>query len=181
MGYLHVYTGDGKGKTTCAVGLAVRAAGAGMNVAFCQFDKGFEGNDEHYHERFVLRRLPEVELFLFGEERIMPTGKFRFANTEADFEQARRGLAKAAELIRGRKHKLVILDEAVACVSTKLITPESLLELVATFRSEGDCELILTGRGAWDSLIEEADLVSEIRLVKHYFYKGVPAREGIEF
>lgn len=181
MGYLHVYTGDGKGKTTSAVGLAVRAAGAGMRVALCQFDKGHEGQDEHYHERFILRRLPEIDLFLFGLERMMPDGKFRFQNVEGDFEQARLGLARAAELVRGGAHQLVILDEAVTCVGTRLYGEEDLLELVRIFRDEGKCELVLTGRGATQRLIEAADLVSEVRLVKHYFYDGVPARQGIEY
>lgn len=181
MGYLHVYTGNGKGKTTCAVGLTIRAAGAGMRVAFCQFDKGFEGRNEHYHERFILRRLPEVEMFFFGLERMMPDGRFRFQNTEGDLEQARLGLDKARELIRSGRHQMVVLDEAITCVGTKLYPEEDLLELVRVFRDEGKCELVLTGRGATPRLIEAADLVSEITLVKHYFYQGVEARKGIEY
>lgn len=181
MGYLHVYTGDGKGKTTSAVGLAMRAAGAGLRVAFCQFDKGFEGREEHYHERFVLRRIPEIEMFFFGLERMMPDGKFRFANTDGDLEQARQGLDKARELIRANRHQMIILDEAVTCVGTKLYSEDDLMELVRVFREEGQCELVLTGRGASPRLVEAADLVSEVRLVKHYFYQGVQARKGIEY
>src|SRR5690606_22552295 len=113
MGYLHVYTGNGKGKTTCAVGLTIGAAGAGMRVAFCQFDKGFEGRNEHYHERVILRRLPEVGMFFFGLERMMPDGRFRFQNTEGDLEQARLGLDKARELIRSGRPQMVVLDEAI--------------------------------------------------------------------
>ncbi len=181
VGYLHVYTGNGKGKTTCAVGLTVRAVGAGNRVAFLQFDKGFEGRNEHYHERFILRSLSQVELMFYGMERIMPDGKFRFANTTEDVAQARAGLEKAKELVRSGDYFMVVCDEAVTCVSTQLYTEDDLLDLVRVFREEGKCELVLTGRGGFDRLVEQADLVSEVNLVKHYFYQGVPARAGIEF
>lgn len=181
MGYLHVYTGNGKGKTTAAVGLAVRAAGAGERVAFLQFDKGFEGKNEHYHERFILRQIPQIELFFFGEERLLPDGRFRFVNEEGDFEQALAGLAKAKELVCSGKYFLVVCDEAVTCVATGLLQPSDLLSLVDEFDAHRNCDLVLTGRGAFPELIERADLVSDVQLVKHYFYKGVPARRGIEF
>jgi cob(I)alamin adenosyltransferase len=182
MGFLHVYTGDGKGKTTCAVGLAVRAAGAGMRVAMLQFDKGFEGKNEHYHERFILRQLPNVELFFYGLERMMPDGKFRFANVEGDFEQARKGLEHARALVTSGDYDLVICDEAVTCVGTKLYSSDDLMALVHEFKQAGNCELVLTGRGATAELIEAADLVTEMKLVKHYWYdKKVEARKGIEF
>jgi cob(I)alamin adenosyltransferase len=163
------------------VGLTIRSVGAGRRVAFCQFDKGFEGTNEHYHERFILRRLPEVDLFFFGMERMMPDGKFRFANIPEDFEQARRGLDCARELISAGRHQLVVLDEAVTCVQTKLITEDELMELVQDFRDHGKCDLVLSGRGAFPRLIEAADLVSDVTLVKHYFYAGVEARKGIEY
>ncbi|MCX7018902.1 MAG: cob(I)yrinic acid a,c-diamide adenosyltransferase [Candidatus Sumerlaeota bacterium] len=181
MGCLHVYTGNGKGKTTAAVGLAVRAAGAGRRVAFCQFDKGFEGGCEHYNERASLRALPLIDLFVFGVERLMPDGKYRFNNLPDDFAQARAGLEKAKELVRGGGYFLVVCDEAVACVMTKLYTEDDLLELARVFRAEGKCDLVLTGRGASPRLIEAADLVTDMTLVKHYFYTGVAAREGIEY
>lgn len=181
MGYLHVYTGDGKGKSTSCVGLAVRAAGAGERVAFLQFDKGFEGKNEHYHERFVLRSLPLIELHFYGMERMMPDGKFRFANIEDDFRQARAGLEKAKELVRAGKHFLVICDEAVTCVGTKLYSEDDLMGLVQVFKENPTCDLVLTGRGGFERLYEQADLVSEVVLRKHYFYQGVQARKGIEF
>jgi cob(I)alamin adenosyltransferase len=181
VGYLHLYTGDGKGKTTCAIGLAVRAAGAGKPVAFLQFDKGFDGRNEHYHERAVLRTLPQVELFFFGMERIMPDGKFRFSNVAEDYEQARAGLEKAKELVRSGQHFLIVCDEAITCVSTKLYCEDDLMSLVGTFREHRACDLVLTGRGAFPALIEAADLVTEMTLIKHYFYNGVESREGIEF
>ena len=181
MGYLHVYTGNGKGKTTSAVGLTVRAVGAGYRVAFIQFDKGFEGHNEHYHERVVLRALPQVDLYFYGMERVMPDGKFRFHNEQGDIDQAAAGLAKARELVAAGHHFLVVCDEAITCVMTKLYGEDDLMDLVRVFRESGKCELVLTGRGAFPRLIEAADLVSEVTLVKHYFYEGVLARKGIEF
>ncbi|MBX7243947.1 MAG: cob(I)yrinic acid a,c-diamide adenosyltransferase [Candidatus Sumerlaeaceae bacterium] len=181
MGYLHVYTGNGKGKTTCCVGLAVRAAGAGERVAFLQFDKGFEGKNEHYHERSILRSLPNVDLHFFGMERMMPDGKFRFANVPEDFEQAKAGLEEAKRIIREGKHFLVVCDEAITCVQTKLYTEDDLMGLVRDFRANPTCDLVLSGRGALPGLIEAADLVSDVTLIKHYFYQGVEARKGIEF
>lgn len=182
MGYLHVYTGDGKGKTTCAVGLAIRAVGAGMKVAFLQFDKGFEGKNEHYHERFILREQPNVELFFFGLERMMPDGKFRFANTDEDLVQAKAGLRKARELVQSGTHDLIICDEAVTCVGTKLYTQADLMQLVGDFQEHRNCELVLTGRGAFPELIEAADLVTEMKLIKHYYYEHkLEPRKGIEF
>lgn len=181
LGFLQVYTGNGKGKTTCSVGLAVRAAGAGRRVAFLQFDKGYSGANEHYHERAVLRSLPQISLFLFGAERIMADGKFRFENTQDDFDQACAGLAKAKDIIRTGEHFLVVCDEAVTCVSTKLYSEDDLMSLVHEFKEHGVCELVLTGRGAFPALIDAADLVTEMTLVKHYFYAGVKSREGIEY
>jgi cob(I)alamin adenosyltransferase len=179
--YLHVYTGNGKGKTTACVGLVIRSVGAGNRVAFCQFDKGYDGNNEHYHERFVLRNLPLIDLFFFGMERMMPNGKFRFQNQEEDFEQARKGLNQAKELISSGKYDLVVLDELVTCSMTKLLTEEDIMELVEDFRIQGKCELVLSGRGAFPRLVEKANLVSDVTLVKHYFYEGVDARKGIDF
>lgn len=181
MGFLHVYTGNGKGKTTAAVGLSIRAAGAGQRVAFIQFDKGFDGQNEHYSERTILRTIPLIDLFPFGLERLMPDGRFRFANDEGDFKQARLALEKTIEVLRSERYFLVVCDEAVTSVATGLVTREQLLDVVKEFRMHASCDLVLTGRGAFPELIEVADLVSDVQLVKHYFYQGVPARRGIEY
>ena len=183
MGYLHIYTGNGKGKTTCAVGLAIRALGAGQRVAFIQFDKGFDGTNEHYNERHVLRGLPGVDVWPFGLERMMPDGRFRFQNIEADIEQALAGLAKAEAVVCAREHDLVILDELVTCVGTKLLSEQDVMGLLGGYRrAESPGELVLTGRGAWPALIEAADLVTEMTLVKHYWYEHkVDARPGVDY
>ena len=181
MGFVHVYTGNGKGKTTCAVGLTVRAIGAGKRVAFLQFDKGFDGSNEHYHERVILRKLPNVDLFFFGMERMMPDGAFRFSNLPEDHNQAQAALEKAKELVRSGDYFMVVCDEAVTCVSTGLYSEDDLLGLVQVARENPDSELVLTGRGGFPGLVAAVDLVSEIQLVKHYFYKGAKARVGIEY
>jgi cob(I)alamin adenosyltransferase len=176
---VHVYTGDGKGKTTCAVGLAVRASGAGLRVLVLQFDKGFSEED-HYSERFSLRTLPGVEVIGTGAERMMPSGRFRFRNNDEDFAEAKRGLELAREAIRADEWDLIVLDELVTCVQTDLLS-ESDVESILDLHGRGSrAELILTGRGAWAALTERADLVTELRMEKHYFEKGVRLRRGID-
>ena len=87
---LQIYTGDGKGKTTACVGLTVRALGAGLRAAFIQFDKGYDGTNEHYAERFILRMLPKLTLTPTGCERMRPDGTFRFTNEPEDYAEAAR-------------------------------------------------------------------------------------------
>src|ERR1700729_2746888 len=120
-GQIQVYTGDGKGKTTSAVGLTVRAAGAGLKVAFIQFDKGSERED-FYSERKVLRTLSEVEVIPTGKIRMMPNGQFRFSNSPPDFAEAKRGLSLAIEAVTSKKYNLVICDEILSCLLTTLLT-----------------------------------------------------------
>jgi cob(I)alamin adenosyltransferase len=179
---LQIYTGDGKGKTTACVGLAVRAIGAGHRAAFIQFDKGYDGNNEHYAERFVLRMLPKLALFPTGCERMRPDGSFRFSNEPADYAEAVRGLAAAREAALGRDFDLVILDEAVTAAGlTGLIKEADLLALIKQWRNQGRCELVLSGRGLTPALAEAADLITEMKKVKHYFDDGQTARRGIEY
>lgn len=181
QGQIHIYTGDGKGKTTSAVGLTVRAAGAGLKVCFIQFDKGSEGED-YYSERKVLRALPSVEVVPTGKMRMMPTGQFRFTNSPPDFEEAKRGLDIAKKAIEGKKFNLVICDEILSCILTSLLKEEDVLSLIDIFEKTGrHCDLVMTGRSLPESIKSRADLVSEIKMIKHYFNKGLPARKGIEF
>lgn len=169
-GKVHVYTGDGKGKTTAAVGLAVRATGAGRRVYFGQFMKnGASG------ELDVLRALNErvmAEQYGTGNE-LAPF------DTEADAAAARAGLAQAREALLSKDYDVVVLDEANVADSLGYLEAGTLLELVGA-RPCG-VELVLTGRDASDELIEAADLVTEMHEVKHYFRDGTPARRGIEF
>lgn len=180
MPYLHIYTGDGKGKTTASIGLIVRAAGAGKRAAFVQFDKGFD-TDEHYAERAILRQLPGVTVQCFGAERLMPDGKFRFKNEPQDFEQAQRGLEAARHLAADPVFFTIVLDEVITCIKTKLLKEADVMKLIEEWRRAPHAELILTGRNASPRLIEAADLVTECREVKHYFHKGVHPRFGIDY
>jgi len=181
-GRIQIYTGDGKGKTTAAMGLAMRAAGAGRRVAIVQFDKGFDPErGEHYHERAILRTLPGIELHSFGCERMMPDGTFRFKNTDEDRSEGRRAIDTCRELLLSRRFFLLICDEILSCIRTKLVTEDDVHTLLDLRPESPETEIVLTGRKAPPSLLARADLVTEMRPIKHYFDQGLPAREGIEF
>jgi cob(I)alamin adenosyltransferase len=178
---LHIYYGYGKGKTTASVGLAVRALGAGKKVALIQFDKGFDGVNEHYSERKILRKLPNIRLFPFGKERVLGPNAFRFKNVTGDFEEAQAALAKARELLTAGDQDLLILDEILATVMCKLLTQEDVMGLVDLYNQDRRCELVITGHQVWPELTAKADLVTEMRKEKHYFDQKMPSKEGIEF
>ncbi|MCC6276870.1 MAG: cob(I)yrinic acid a,c-diamide adenosyltransferase [Oligoflexia bacterium] len=180
-GQIHVYTGDGKGKTTSAVGLAVRASGAGRKVCFIQFDKGHEAED-FYSERKVLQKLSNFDIHSTGKIRMMPSGQFRFTNSPPDFEEAQRGLKIAVEAIRSGKYGLIVCDEILSCLLTGLLQESEVENLVKEFDlARCEAELVLTGRSLPAFLKERADLITEMKPIKHYFNKGLPARRGIEF
>lgn len=181
-GRVQIYTGDGKGKTTAAMGLALRAAGAGRRVAIVQFDKGYDAKrGEHYHERVLLRTLPGVALHPFGCERMMPDGTFRFRNTDEDRAEAKRAMEMCRTLLLSRKLFLLVCDEILSSIRTKLVSESDVLALLDLRPESPETEIVLTGRKASAALIDRADLVTEMRPVKHYFTQGLPAREGIEY
>ena len=180
-GFVHIYTGDGKGKTTCAVGLAIRAAGAGKKVAFVQFDKGFNNSNEQYNERHILRTIHNIDLFCYGCERMMSSGEFRRSNEKEDFREALEALKKARTLIVNGDYFLVILDECVTCAKTGLLKESDIIELIELHKSNPYCDLVFTGRGATQEMVKLADLVTEMLSIKHYFDKKVPGREGIDY
>jgi len=167
--YLHVYTGEGKGKTTAALGLAVRAAGAGHKVFLAQFIKG-----GRYSELNALERLDDlITIEQFG------MGRFINGNpSDADIKAARNGLKRMKGILASGDYKVVILDEANIAVHYNLFSAEELIDL-ADCRAE-ETELIITGRYASPEIIEKADLVTEMKAVKHYYKKDVKARIGIE-
>lgn len=178
---IHIYYGYGKGKTTCCMGLALRALGAGKRVAIVQFDKGYDGETEHYSERNILRGLDGVGLHPTGCERMNPDGSFRFGAEERDVEEARRGVSIARDLIAEGEQELLVLDEILAAVTYDLLEPEDVIALLDVYDAGRRCELVLSGHKVWDELVERADLVTEMRKIKHYYAKGTPARVGIEF
>jgi cob(I)alamin adenosyltransferase len=167
-GYVQVYTGDGKGKTTAALGLALRAAGAGLRVFIAQFVKGME-----YSELRALERFDTVEVRRYGRDCFI----HREPEPE-DVAAARAGLAEAREELLSGKWEVVILDEANIATHFGLFEVEDLLALIHE-RPKG-VELVITGRRADTRVIEAADLVTEMREVKHYYEQGVPCRKGIE-
>lgn len=177
----HVYYGYGKGKTTCCIGLAIRALGAEKRVALVQFDKGYDGEHEHYSERHVLRRLEGIELHPTGCERMRPDGSFRFGVEQQDLDEAKRGFTIAEDLIRNGVQDLLILDEVLATVAYDLAEESDVTALLDAYDADRRCELVLSGHKVWDELVERVDLVTEMRKVKHYYAKGTPARLGIEF
>jgi cob(I)alamin adenosyltransferase len=170
QGYIHVYTGDGKGKTTASFGLSLRAAGAGLRVFIAQFVKGMHYSELDAFERFA--DLITIEQFGRG---CFVKGK----PTQEDIEAAHKGLARAREVLVSGDYDVVILDEANICTLFGLFSVEELLELVDA-RPE-NIELVITGRRADPRVIERADLVTEMREIKHYYHtQGVKARKGIE-
>lgn len=167
--YVQVYTGNGKGKTTAALGLTLRAAGAGMRVFFSQFLKGAD-----YSELAGLQRFDDlVTIRQFGEP-----GFIRGNPTEADMAAGRAGLKCAAEALTDGSYHVVVLDEAALACKLGIIETPELLEAIQN-RAPG-VEVIITGRNAPEELIQAADLVTEMREIKHYFSRGVAARKGIE-
>lgn len=170
-GYIQCYTGNGKGKTTAALGLALRAAGAGMKTAFIQFMKG-----QVYSELKSVELLSEhITLEQYGSPRFcMPDD----SNMEEHLDYARRGYARALEIMRDPKYNLIVLDEIVTACTLKLVTLEDILNIISI--KPYDRELIITGRGAAPELIKACDLVTEMKEIKHYYQQGVEARTGIE-
>ena len=168
-GYVHIYTGNGKGKTTAALGLALRAAGAGFRVYIAQFAKGME-----YSELKALEKLS-------GNITLRQFGRSCFIEREpenADYSLAENGMREIGEAVTSGEYKMVILDEANIATWFNLITVEALLELIDS--KPNDVEIVLTGRYADQRLLERADLVTEMKEVKHYYNRGVMARVGIE-
>jgi cob(I)alamin adenosyltransferase len=178
---IHVYYGFGKGKTTCCMGLAIRALGAGKRVGLVQFDKGYDGKEEHYSERHILRSLDGIEIYPTGCERMLDDGSFRFGAEPEDISEAERGVDIGMRLIRDGVQDLLVLDEILAAAAYGLLDRIQVMNLIDEYDKDRRCELILSGHEIWDDLLNRADLVTEMRKVKHYYAKGTGARLGIEY
>ena len=167
-GYLHVYTGDGKGKTTAAFGLAVRALCAGQSVYIGQFVKSMR-----YHETEIESLLPRIHTEQFGRGCFLDRSA-----KEEDRAAAREGWDRCREALTGKPYDLVILDELNIALHFGLLDVQQIIE---DLRGRGThVEAVVTGRYAPQALIDAADLVTEMTEVKHYYRKGVESREGIE-
>lgn len=165
---IHIYTGCGKGKTTAALGLALRASGAGLNVFIGQFNKGIRCGEHN-----ALEKIKNITIEQYG------TCRFIKRICAADKQKAHKGLRRIKKAIASRKYNMVILDEINVAVKLGMLLPDEILSLLD--KTPSDIELILTGRDAHPALIKRADLVSLIRETKHYYKKGIAARQGIEY
>jgi cob(I)alamin adenosyltransferase len=170
-GLVTVYTGEGKGKTTAALGTAVRALGQGFKVYICFFLKG----DYPYGEKNSLSKLPNVTLANFGLENFVNPSQPK----EEEMAQARQALAASREAILSDNYDLVILDEINVAAAFNLIKVEDIIQLIK--EKPAHLELILTGRKADPKVIQMADLVTEMLKIKHPYDQGIPGRRGIEY
>jgi cob(I)alamin adenosyltransferase len=167
-GYVQVYTGNGKGKTTAALGLSLRALCAGKKVYFAQFVKGME-----YSELNAVKLLPGFSMKQYGSDRFI-IGE----PEEEDIRLGKAGLKECSDVLTAGGYDVVVLDEINIALYYKLFTAEEVIEAIDG-RAEG-VEVILTGRYAHEKIMEKADLVTEMKEIKHYYEKGVEARIGIE-
>ena len=170
-GLVQIFTGNGKGKTTAAMGTIVRAAGHGLRILLVSFMKG----DYEYGEYNTLSKIPNVEISSYGFHHLIDPSDIK----PEEKEQAEMALAKAREAVTSKKYDIVVLDEVNVALGYNLIELDEVIRLIKDKPS--DVELILTGRYADNRLIELADLVTEMVKVKHPFDKGIKARKGIEY
>ncbi|MBN2205523.1 MAG: cob(I)yrinic acid a,c-diamide adenosyltransferase [Thermoleophilia bacterium] len=169
-GFVQVYTGDGKGKTTAALGLVLRALGHGLRPVVVQFMKA----DPSWGEIVMLRRL-DVEVVQAGLDHWVRKGEA----TEDDLAAAAAGFARARELVMSGQYDVVVLDELVTALYFELVPLGDVLRLMR--EKPDEVELVITGRRAPDELVQAADLATEMKPLRHYFDAGVHAREGIEY
>lgn len=167
---MEVFTGNGKGKTTAALGIALRALGHNLRVHIVYFMKG----GYPYGEQQILSQLPHVSFSIFGQESLCDPNNVK----PEEKEEARRALARACEVISSGRYNVVILDEVNVASAWKLIEVEEVLELIRN--KPEPVELILTGRYADPRLIKAADLVTEMLKIKHPYDRGIPSRVGID-
>ena len=191
LGLVHVYTGDGKGKTTASLGLAMRALGANLRVYMIQFLKSADTGELYTVKRY----LPNMKIVQFGVEAIndkqsriyefvprskkeKTSSKFTFQPDEAEREACRRGMEHAHNVIGSGEYDLVILDEINCALNKDIVPIEKVLNLV---KNHGNVELVFTGMGAPEKIKEVADYVSYIKKIRHPWEKGIKARKGIEY
>lgn len=170
-GFVHLYTGNGKGKTTAALGLALRAVGAGHKVFIAQFVKGMRYAEidafDKYLNNSIVTQQYGLECFINRQPE------------QADIDAAKEGLIAVSEILGSGKYNLVILDEICIAIYFKLISIDDLIDVLNG--RHPSVEVVLTGRYASPELIDYADLVTEMKEVKHYYNQGVLSRKGVEF
>jgi cob(I)alamin adenosyltransferase len=170
-GYIQVYTGHGKGKTTAALGVAIRAAGHGLKTYIGQFLKG-----QDYGELVAIEKLtPWVEVEQFGRKGFIHVTK---DPDKLDIQKAESGLKQCLAAMVSGKYSIIIMDEVNVALHFKLITEKDIHDFLD--KRPDNVEVILTGRYAPESVVKRADLVTEMTEIKHYYHKGVQSRKGIE-
>lgn len=171
-GFVQVYTGNGKGKSTAAIGLAVRAAGAGLKSYIIQFMKDYNYSElrslELLHEFIELEKVGKDD-FVFRKE--LPP--------QEEIDLAATALNKAEIKMLSGKYDIIILDEACVSIYFKILIEEQILEFIN--KKPKEVELVITGRYCPKSIIDKADLVTEMKEINHYYQKGVVSRKGIDF
>jgi len=169
-GFVHVYTGCGKGKTTAALGLGLRATGAGLKVHMIQFMKG-----RRYSEIDAIKNLSNFTISQYGRDEFVNKEK----PEKIDIDLAQKGLVYAKEVIKNGKYDMVILDEINVAIDYKLVALNDVINLIK--EKPEKLELVLTGRYAHPEIIKISDLVTEMLEIKHPYQKGVSCRKGIDF
>jgi cob(I)alamin adenosyltransferase len=169
-GLIHVYSGDGKGKTTAALGLAMRACGQGLKVYMIQFMKG----DINYGEIAASNWIPNFEIVQFGRASFVDKEN----PDDEDVELAKKALLHAEDVISSGKYDMVILDELNVAIDFKLVSLEEVINLLKT--KPKNVEVVITGRSAHDKIMEIADYVTRMDKIKHPYDSGFQARDGIE-
>ena len=169
-GYVHVYTGPGKGKTTAALGLGLRAAGAGFKVHMTQFMKG-----RRYSELDAIENLPNFTVSQHGRDEFVSKEK----PEQIDIDLAQEGFNHVKNIIKNTKYDMVILDEINVAVDYNLISLDDVLKLIE--EKPEKLELVLTGRYAHPEIVKIADVVTEMLEIKHPYQQGIEARKGIDY
>jgi len=170
VGYTHIYTGSGKGKTTAALGLGLRAVGAGLKVYMVQFMKGSKSSELNSS-----KNISNFNIFYYGRNEFVSRNK----PSKLDINLAQEGLDYVRDIINSERYDVVILDEINVALDFGLLSLDKVIELVKS--KPKNLELVLTGRNAPKQLIELADLVTEMKEIKHPFQKGILARKGIDY
>ncbi len=169
-GFIHVYTGPGKGKTIASLGLGLRATGAGFKVHMIQFMKG-----RRYSELDAVKNIPNFTISQYGRDEFVSKENPR----QIDIDLAKKGFLQAKNIIKNGKYDLVILDEINVAVDYNLIPIEDLIKLIKDKPEK--LELVLTGRYAHPEIVKIADVVTEMLEIKHPYQQGITARKGIDF
>ncbi len=168
---VHIYYGDGKGKTSSAMGAMLRAVGHGWKVGVVQVMKGRPSGEITAIKRFLTGY---VDVYRYGRKEFV-IGK----PSERDRELAMKGLSRLGKMVRGRKYNMVVGDEILTAIDFRLLSVSDVVEVVKSKRE--DLELILTGSICPKSLMRYGDIITEFKMIKHPYYLGEPAREGVEY